>query len=148
MRRPFNLNRHLAQRLGFTFITLMAIATVLPIVATVIYILVKGLPAISLEFLTDFPRDGMRAGESYQQSLALYISRLVRPFSLFRLGSRPQFISPNTRQIRRSRVRYESLLSILRAFHPLCTDCSVLVYLYSSLISAHPFWLHRSHFRS
>src|SRR5688500_20157587 len=62
MRRPFTLNRHLAQRLGFTFITLMAIATVLPIVATVIYILVKGLPAISLEFLTGFPRDGMRAG--------------------------------------------------------------------------------------
>lgn len=62
MKRPFTLNRHLAQRLGFTFITLMAIATVLPIVATVIYILVKGLPAISLEFLTGFPRDGMRAG--------------------------------------------------------------------------------------
>ena len=62
MRRAFSINRHLAQRLGFTFITLMAIATVLPIVATVIYILVKGLPAISLEFLTGFPHDGMRAG--------------------------------------------------------------------------------------
>ena len=62
MRRTLPINRHLAQRLGFTFITLMAIATVLPIVATVIYILVKGLPAISLEFLTGFPRDGMRAG--------------------------------------------------------------------------------------
>ncbi|HVF24660.1 MAG TPA: phosphate ABC transporter permease PstA, partial [Anaerolineales bacterium] len=54
--------RHLTQRLGFTFITLMAIATVLPIVATVIYILIKGLPAISWEFITGFPRDGMRAG--------------------------------------------------------------------------------------
>ena len=62
MRRAFSINRHLTQRLGFTFITLMAIATVLPIVATVIYIIVKGLPAISLEFLTGFPRDGMRAG--------------------------------------------------------------------------------------
>ena len=62
MRRPLSINRHVAQRLGFTFITLMAIATVLPIVATVIYILVKGLPAISWEFLTGFPRDGMRAG--------------------------------------------------------------------------------------
>ncbi|HKY55577.1 MAG TPA: phosphate ABC transporter permease PstA [Anaerolineales bacterium] len=56
------MNRHLIQRLGFTFLTLMAIATVLPIVATVLYILVKGLPAISLEFLTGFPREGMRAG--------------------------------------------------------------------------------------
>lgn len=55
-------NRHLTQRLGFTLITLMAIATVLPIVAVVIYIFLQGLPAISLEFLTDFPREGMRAG--------------------------------------------------------------------------------------
>lgn len=62
MKRPFTLNRHLTERLGFTFITLMAIATVLPIVATVLYILVKGAPAISLEFLTGFPRGGMREG--------------------------------------------------------------------------------------
>ena len=62
MKRPFILNRHLTERLGFTFITLMAIATVLPIVATVLYILVKGAPAISLEFLTGFPRGGMREG--------------------------------------------------------------------------------------
>ena len=62
MKRPLTINRHLTQRLGFTFLTLMAIATVLPIVATVLYILIKGLPAISLEFLTGFPREGMRAG--------------------------------------------------------------------------------------
>ena len=62
MKRPFTLNRHLIQRLGFTTITLMAIATVLPIVATVLYILAQGLPAISWEFLTAFPHDGMRAG--------------------------------------------------------------------------------------
>src|SRR5258706_3780522 len=56
------LNRHLIQRLGFTGITLMAIATVLPIIAVVIYILAQGFPAISIEFLTGFPHDGMRAG--------------------------------------------------------------------------------------
>lgn len=55
-------NRHLTQRLGFTLITLMAFATVLPIVAVVLYILIQGAPAISFEFLTGFPRDGMRAG--------------------------------------------------------------------------------------
>jgi phosphate transport system permease protein len=55
-------NRHLTQRLGFTLITLMAFATVIPIVAVVIYILIQGAPAISFEFLTGFPRDGMRAG--------------------------------------------------------------------------------------
>jgi hypothetical protein len=57
-----SINRHIMQRLGFTGITLMAVATVTPIVAVVIYILVQGLPAISTEFLTGFPHDGMRAG--------------------------------------------------------------------------------------
>lgn len=40
----------------------MAVATVTPIIAVVIYILAQGLPAISTEFLTGFPHDGMRAG--------------------------------------------------------------------------------------
>ena len=55
-------NRHLTERIGFTAITLMAVLTVLPIVAVVIYIFIQGLPAISLEFLAGFPREGMRAG--------------------------------------------------------------------------------------
>ena len=55
-------NRHLTERIGFTAITLMAIFTVLPIVAVVIYIFIQGLPAISPEFLTGLPREGMRAG--------------------------------------------------------------------------------------
>jgi phosphate transport system permease protein len=62
MRRVLLINRHLAQQIGYTVITLMAIATVLPIIAIVIYILIQGAPVISLEFLTGFPRDGMRAG--------------------------------------------------------------------------------------
>lgn len=62
MNRILSRNRHLVQRIGFTGITLMAVFTVLPIVATVIYILVQGAPAISLEFLSGFPRDGMRQG--------------------------------------------------------------------------------------
>ena len=62
MKYILSRNRHLVQRIGFTSITLVAFATVIPIVATVIYILVKGAPAISLEFLTGFPHDGMRAG--------------------------------------------------------------------------------------
>lgn len=62
MKRLFTLNRHLTERIGFTAITLMAMVTVLPIVGTVIYILIQGAPAISLEFITGFPRDGMREG--------------------------------------------------------------------------------------
>jgi len=62
MKRVISLNRHLVQRIGFTGITLMAILTVIPIVAVVIYILAQGAPAISVEFLTGFPRNGMREG--------------------------------------------------------------------------------------
>lgn len=62
MKRLFTLNRHLAERIGFTAITITAMVTVLPIVGTVIYILIQGAPAISLEFITGFPREGMREG--------------------------------------------------------------------------------------
>ncbi len=55
-------SRNLLQRLGFGALTLMALTTVTPIVAVVIYILSKGWPAMSWEFLSGFPHDGMRAG--------------------------------------------------------------------------------------
>jgi phosphate transport system permease protein len=62
MKRIFSPNRHIIERVGFTSITLMAFATVLPIIGAITYILWKGSPAISAEFLIGFPHDGMRAG--------------------------------------------------------------------------------------
>ncbi len=62
MKRTSLLSRTLAERLGFSLLTLIAIGTVVPIIAVVAYILVQGGPAISWEFLAGFPRDGMRAG--------------------------------------------------------------------------------------
>ncbi|HEX7394995.1 MAG TPA: phosphate ABC transporter permease PstA [Anaerolineaceae bacterium] len=50
------------QKIGFGALIAASLLTVLPIVALVIYIIVQGLPQISLEFLTQMPRDGMRAG--------------------------------------------------------------------------------------
>lgn len=55
-------NRHTVQRIGYSLITLMAVITVLPIVGTVLFILYQGGSAISWEFLSGFPHDGMRAG--------------------------------------------------------------------------------------
>jgi phosphate transport system permease protein len=55
-------SRDLTQRLGFSFLTLVAFVTVIPIIAVFIYIIKEGAPAISWEFLTTMPRDGMRAG--------------------------------------------------------------------------------------
>lgn len=62
MKRPFSPNRRFIERIGFAGLTATALVTTLPIVGTIVYILIQGAPAISLEFLTSFPRDGMRAG--------------------------------------------------------------------------------------
>lgn len=50
------------QALGFIFMRLVTLVTVLPIVGMVAYITLKGAGTISWEFLTAMPRDGMRAG--------------------------------------------------------------------------------------
>jgi phosphate transport system permease protein len=62
MKRASFFNRDLGQRLGFSLLTLVALLTAAPIVAVVVYIVKEGAPAISWEFLTAMPRDGMRAG--------------------------------------------------------------------------------------
>ena len=58
----FTKNRELTQKLGFSLLTLMTLLTVIPIIGVVIYIIAQGAPAISWEFITGFPRDGMREG--------------------------------------------------------------------------------------
>jgi phosphate transport system permease protein len=55
-------SRHLVQRIGFGFLTGITLVTVIPIIIIVIYIFLQGIPAISWEFLTGFPSQGMRAG--------------------------------------------------------------------------------------
>jgi phosphate transport system permease protein len=55
-------NRNLVQNLGFTLLGGVAFFTILPIVLVITYIIYKGLPAITWEFLTTFPTDGMRSG--------------------------------------------------------------------------------------
>ena len=62
MARFLSRNRYTVQRLGFSAITLMVILTIAPILGTILFILYKGGSAISFEFLTGFPHDGMRAG--------------------------------------------------------------------------------------
>jgi phosphate transport system permease protein len=61
--RKSNLTKQLRiEKIGFTIFTIFAIATVLPIIAVVIYIIYLGSPAISWEFISAMPSDGMRAG--------------------------------------------------------------------------------------
>lgn len=58
--RLFNARQK--QVLGFNLLRLLSLVTVLPILGAVIYIFVRGMPAISWEFLTAVPRSGMREG--------------------------------------------------------------------------------------
>ncbi len=50
------------EKVGFSVLTILSIATVIPIIAVVIYIIYLGAPAISWEFVSAMPSDGMRAG--------------------------------------------------------------------------------------
>ncbi len=56
------MSRQLSQRIAFGLITLIAALVILPIVAIIAYIAIEGLDAISWSFLTEMPRDGMKAG--------------------------------------------------------------------------------------
>jgi phosphate transport system permease protein len=56
------MNRHLVQRIGFALLGLVALIVVAPILLVVGIIVVRGMGAISWEFLSAMPRDGMRAG--------------------------------------------------------------------------------------
>ncbi|HJS20603.1 MAG TPA: phosphate ABC transporter permease PstA [Anaerolineales bacterium] len=62
MKRFLARNRHLTQRIGFTVLTLIALVTVITVVAIIAYIFIQGISAISIEFLTGFPSNGMRDG--------------------------------------------------------------------------------------
>jgi len=56
------LPRQTVQRLGFVLLALATAAVVVPILFIIAYILYQGASAITLEFLTGYPREGMRAG--------------------------------------------------------------------------------------
>jgi phosphate transport system permease protein len=83
MMKFLSRNRHSVQRIGFIFITMMAVATVLPIVGTVIFIFIKGVSAISWDFLTGFPHDGMREGGIFPAMIGtLYLTIGTAIFSV------------------------------------------------------------------
>ncbi len=62
MKPRLAVDRFMVQRLGIFLITLVALLTIAPIIAVFAYIIGKGAPAFSWEFLSAMPRDGMRAG--------------------------------------------------------------------------------------
>ena len=61
MERP-RISIKVSESLGYTLVHLVTLATVIPIIGLVGYIIARGSPAISWEFLTAAPTNGMRAG--------------------------------------------------------------------------------------
>ncbi len=78
--------RNRNQRIGFAVLTLVAILTVLPILLIVVYIFVQGISAISWEFITGFPEDGMRSGGIYPAILGTVILTLGTAIAVVPLG--------------------------------------------------------------
>jgi phosphate transport system permease protein len=56
------MSQQTSQKIAFAVLTFLAVVVVVPIVAVVAYIIVQGLGAIDWEFLTAFPRNGMKEG--------------------------------------------------------------------------------------
>jgi len=56
------MDAKLKEKIAFTMLLLATIVVVAPVAFILIIILVKGIQAISFEFLFNYPKDGMRAG--------------------------------------------------------------------------------------
>ena len=55
-------NTYRTQKIAFFFLSLATLLIVIPVGLIVVIIIQKGLPAINWQFLSDMPRQGMRAG--------------------------------------------------------------------------------------
>jgi phosphate transport system permease protein len=83
-RRPISPRQ--TQRIGFAGLILISILTVAPILFLIAYILARGAPAISLEFLFGYPREGMRAGGIWPAIVGTFYLTLGTAVSAVPLG--------------------------------------------------------------
>lgn len=56
------MSRQTSQRIAFFILTLVAVVVVVPVILVVAYIVVQGIGALDWQFLTSFPRNGMKEG--------------------------------------------------------------------------------------
>jgi len=66
-------NEGARQKIGFGFLLGATLFVVVPVLAIIVLIVVKGWSALSLEFLIAMPRDGMRAGGIFPAILGTFI---------------------------------------------------------------------------
>jgi phosphate transport system permease protein len=58
----YTQKRYRTQRIGFALFTGIAVLSALPIIVILLFIFIKGIPAISWEFITGMPENGMKSG--------------------------------------------------------------------------------------
>jgi len=56
------MSRQTSQKIAFAVLTILAVMVIVPIVLVVVYIIIQGIGAVNWEFLTAFPRNGMKEG--------------------------------------------------------------------------------------
>ena len=56
------MSRQNSQKAAFAILTVLAVAVVVPVILVVVYIVLQGFSAVNWEFLSTFPRNGMKAG--------------------------------------------------------------------------------------
>ena len=78
--------RNLTQRIGFIFLRLVAIITVIPILAIIIFIVYQGASTISFEFIFGFPSDGMRSGGIWPAIVGTFFLTLICALVVSPLG--------------------------------------------------------------
>ena len=54
--------RLITQSVGFALLSLMAVATAVPVILLVVYVIQRASPALTWDFLSGFPSEGMRQG--------------------------------------------------------------------------------------
>jgi phosphate transport system permease protein len=78
--------RNRTQQIGFFMLRLVAIIAVLPIIAIFVYIVYQGAPALSWEFITGFPSDGMRSGGIWPAIVGTFFLTMVCAIVVTPLG--------------------------------------------------------------
>ena len=120
--------KRITQNFGFGLLGLMSSMTVVPILIVVIYIIQKGAPAISLDFLAGFPSDGMRGGGILPAIIGtLYLTFGTAVFSV-PLGIGAAIYLSEYAPENRWTGSYVSQLPTWRGFHRLCMVYSVWGY--------------------
>jgi phosphate transport system permease protein len=80
------MSRQQSQRVAIWAITAVAILVILPIVVVILFVIINGLSAMSWEFLSQPPRNGMREGGVFPAILGTILLTLGTAVAAIPLG--------------------------------------------------------------